>query len=98
MDREKRDGKAPLPDNLNEVLNDAQRQALTGLKYTGWKLLFLRRPLFQEPVLVVRNTHDGKMGILDKDGKIKMLRNFKIREEDIQAQMTISNNSLVWTK
>lgn len=98
MDREKRKGNIPLPENLKEVLNEAQLKALSGIEYTGWELRFLRRPLFQEPVLFIQNTNNGQIGILDKDGSIKIKPNIKAREQGKQAHIPNSNESPVWTK
>ena len=63
MGEEKRNGVSPIPENLKGVLNEAQWQALSGIKYSGWELRFLHRPLFQESVLVVHNSNDGTTGI-----------------------------------
>ena len=81
MDREKRKGNIPLPKNLKEVLNKAQLDALSGMEYAGWELRFLRRPLFQEPMLFIQNPNDGRIWVLDKDGSIKIQSNIKVREQ-----------------
>ena len=98
MDREKRKGTSQIPKNLNDILNKAQLQALSGIKHAGWELLFLRRPLFQEPVLVVHNPKDNTTGIFDKDGKIIIQPNFKKRELENLIQSPQPINPLVWTK
>ena len=98
MDREKRKGSIPIPDNLKELLNAAHLQALSGMKYSGWELQYVRRPLFQEPVLVVQNPNDGRIGILDKDGKIRIQANINVRELGSLTQAPPSINPLVWTK
>lgn len=98
MDREKRKGSIPIPDNLKELLNAAQLQALSGMKYSGWELRYLRRPLFQEPVLVVQNPNDGRIGILDKDGSIRIQTNIEVRELESLNQAPPSSHPLVWTK
>ena len=82
MEREKRKGNIPIPENLKEFLNEAQWQALSGIGYTGWELRFLRRPLFQEPVPVVYNTKDGTIGVLDKEGSVILQADIKVRELD----------------
>ena len=82
MDRERRKGGIPTPDNLEELLNKNQFQALSGMKYSGWELRFVRRPLFPEPVPIVHNTNDGRIGILDKDGGIRIQTDIKERELD----------------
>jgi hypothetical protein len=96
VDNEKRKGDIPIPDNLEEVLNEAQRQALPGIVNSGWELRFLRRPMFQEPVLVLRN--DNRTGILDTDGRIKIQADIKVRDQENQTQTTQSDKPLVWTK
>ena len=82
VDRDRRCGDAPIPDNLKDILNKAQWQALPGIEYSesGWKLQFLRRPLFQEPVPVLHNSNDGRIGILGTDGSIKIQPVIKVRE------------------
>jgi hypothetical protein len=97
VDRERRKGMIPVPDNLNEMLNKPQRQALSGIEYTGWELRFLRRPLFQDPVLVVQNLNDGKIGVLDKGGSVKVLAGIKVRKQGSRKRITPSTDPLVWT-
>ena len=82
MDRERRKEGNQIPDNLEELLNKNQLQALSGMKHTDWELWFVRRPLFQEPVPVVHNTKDGTIGILDKGGSIIIQTDIKVRELD----------------
>ena len=98
MDREKRKSDISIPPNLEELLNEAQQQALPGIKYSGWELRFLRRPLFQDPVLVVHNSNDGRTGILEKDGRIRVQANVKVREHGSQTQTPPPSNPLAWTK
>ena len=96
--RERRCGDTLLPDNLKEILNEAQQQALSGIEYSGWEPRFLRRPLFQEPVLVLHNPNDGRMGILDRDGCIKIQPDLKVSDRGMQDHTPSSNTPLIWTK
>lgn len=98
MDREKRRGDAPVPDNLQEVLNVAQWQALPGIKLSGWELRFIRKRLFMEPVPVLRNRDDNRTGILGPDGKIDLQTDIELREEKSRAQTPPSGDTLLWTK
>lgn len=82
MDRERQKGGVLIPDNLEELLSKAQMKALSGLKYSGWELQFLRRPLFQEPMPVVHNTNDGRIGVLDSDGNLRIETHIKDRKLD----------------
>lgn len=98
MDRENRKGNIPIPDNLKELLNDAQLKSLSGMKYSGWELRFLRRPLFQEPMLFIHNPNDGRIGVLNKDGGVRIHANIKVRELESLAQALPSSKPLVRTK
>jgi hypothetical protein len=82
VDREKRKGEISLPVNLEEMLNSAQRQALPGIEFLGWKPQFLRKSLFMSPVLVMHNAKDGRIGILDENGRLKIQTNIKVREQE----------------
>ena len=81
MDREKRKSDTSIPANLEEMLNEAQQQALPGIKYLGWEPRFLRKPMFQAPELVMQNSSDGRTGMLDVDGRIR-IPNIKMREHE----------------
>ena len=81
MYREKRKSDTSIPANLEEMLNEAQQQALPGIKYIGWEPRFLRKPMFQAPELVMQNSSDGRTGMLDVDGRIR-IQNIKIREPE----------------
>jgi hypothetical protein len=92
MEKEKRNGDAPLPANLKELLSEAQRLALPGLEYTGWKPWFLRKRMFQTPLLVMHNASDGRTGIMDEAGKISVKDNISIRKSDIAIQDPATKN------
>lgn len=80
MDSEKRKGVKPVPDRLDDVLNEMQMRALHQLERFGWQLRFVRKPLFQEPVAVVFSAEGDKIGILEDDGRINMEPEIKVRE------------------
>ena len=81
MDDDRRKGNSSIPENLKEILDEAQQQALPGIKYLGWELRFLRKPMFQAPELVMQNSSDGRTGILGADGRIR-IQNIKMREHE----------------
>jgi hypothetical protein len=82
MNREKRNGNIPIPENLMEVLSEAQRQALPGIKFAGWEPRFLRQQMFQGPILVMYNSNDGSIGMLDEGGGFRKQDNTKVREQE----------------
>ncbi|MCM8856923.1 MAG: hypothetical protein LC541_04950 [Candidatus Thiodiazotropha sp.] len=72
MSVENRTGEVPIPENLDEVLNNLQLLALQKAEGFGWKLKFVRRPLFQEVVPVISSPTGRKIGILEENGEINM--------------------------
>lgn len=86
MDREKRNGNTPIPENLMEMLSEAQRQALPGIVCLGWEPRFLRQQMFQPPTLVMRNSSYGKTGIMDEDGRFRIQDDIKVREQESKIQ------------
>ncbi|MES9968946.1 MAG: hypothetical protein ABW092_02870 [Candidatus Thiodiazotropha sp.] len=75
-----RKGDKPIPDNLKEVLNNLQFMALQKAERFGWKLHFVRRPLFQEVLPVITNPSGSKFGVLESNGEINMHPETKIRQ------------------
>lgn len=67
---EKRTGKKPVPDNLQEILNEDQMLAYHGMQNFGWYIKFIRRPLFQRPVCVLSDPEDTTLAIIEIDGHI----------------------------
>jgi len=96
MDREKRKGDIPIPDNLEEMLNKVQWQSLPGIECLGWEPRFLRKPLFMKPVLVMYNSNDGRIGILDEDGRLIIQTNIKVREQENQTHTSPPLNNLYY--
>lgn len=67
---ERRHGVCPIPLNLNAFLNEEQRCVLGQIENFGWQLAFVRRPLFQEPMVVIKNADGSNFSVLEKDGTI----------------------------
>jgi hypothetical protein len=80
MDQDKRKGEEPVPHNAIEMLNEMQVLALRQIEGFGWRLQFIRRPLFQDPVPVVVDSYGKKIGVLEEDGRINMEPDIKVRE------------------
>jgi hypothetical protein len=98
VDRERRKSNIPVQTNLEEMLNPAQRQALPGIKYAGWVLRCLRKPVFTEQLFVVQNTNDGTIGTMDEHGRIRVQAHIRVRRQDNQIQDPEHVEALVWTK
>lgn len=80
MEDERRQNKNPVPKNLSKYLNEAQIQELHQVESFGWELMFVRRPLFQEPVAVVVDSSGNIVGVLEKDGTINKEADIIIRK------------------
>ena len=77
--KDKRQDSEPIPNNRGKILNELQRFSLQRLTGFGWEIHFVRRPLFQEPVIVMRNTTDSNVGVLEANGEINMSPDITIR-------------------
>ena len=80
MGDDKRNGEKPIPDNIKEYMNDAQLAHLHTIEGFGWELKFIRRPLFQQKVVVVTNPDGSSIGVLEEDGRLNLDPNIIIRD------------------
>lgn len=69
---ERRGNKAPVPPNLNSLLTAEQSLALRKVENFGWRLAFVRQPLFETPVAVVRSPDHQRFAVLEEDGDLNM--------------------------
>jgi hypothetical protein len=63
---------SPLPNDINYYMNDAQRLALHSLENFGWQLAFIRRPSFLSPLVVLKNSDQTKLAVLELDGSVNL--------------------------
>ena len=80
MDNDKRTGQLAVPDNLEDWLSEEQTQMLHQIESFGWHIKFIRRPVFQDPIVVLVSDDGKKIGILEKDGKINMDPDITLRD------------------
>lgn len=80
MSEDKRKGEKPVPDDIKNYLNAAQSGELHKIEGFGWKLVFVRRPLFQESVVVVTDAGGNAIGVLEDDGRLNLDPDIQIRE------------------
>lgn len=80
---EKRSGLAPVPRNLDQILNENQMTSLRQIENFGWQLHFVRRPLFQEPVVVIVSAEGDRFGTLERDGRIEIKNQFDLRDTSV---------------
>jgi hypothetical protein len=65
VDGNRRIGVAPLPNHLDEELNNAQLSGLEKVEGYGWSLKYVRRA-----VVVLMHEDGVTLGILEKDGTL----------------------------
>ena len=80
MIEEKRNSAKPIPDDVLNYLNDAQQAQLNTIEGFGWSLKYIRRPLFQESVVVVTDPNGTSLGILEEDGRLNLEPTIKLRK------------------
>jgi hypothetical protein len=80
MAKEQRIGKPPVPEILEETLNEEQLFTLRRMEVFGWELKFIRRPLFQDVLPVLFHTDSNQFGVLEDDGTLNMQRDLNVRE------------------
>jgi len=85
MTNDKRKGGLMSTDEMRAQLNEVQRQALSELEMLGWSLKFVRMPMFQDPIPTIVSKDNGKIGLLDPDGKIVVDTGLTVRSERSEA-------------
>ena len=86
--QDKRTGQPAIPDNIEDWLNHTQQQILKKIEGLGFKLIFMRRPVFQDPIPVVINDKGNKIGILETDGRLNMEPDLVLRSKKAQVKDT----------
>lgn len=80
METEKRKGEAPIPSRFQDALSLEQIMTLRQIENFGWQLAFIRRPLFQESVVVVTTSDSKKFGVLEDTGELNLQAEIRIRQ------------------
>lgn len=76
---ERRGNSAPIPPNVESILNQQQANTLRTIENFGWRLAFVRQAPFQEPVTVVVSPDHGRFAVLDTDGRVDMQPDIVLR-------------------
>ena len=71
-DEELRGSRSDLPADVLYYLNEVQRLALHSLENFGWQMAFIRRSLFIPPMIVVKNSEQSKLAVLEEDGSVNL--------------------------
>lgn len=77
--RERRIGEVAVPDDIRARLNDLQHQTLARIEGFGWSVGFVRRPLFQDQVVVLFDSSGKQYAILNEDGTLDRTSEIVVR-------------------
>lgn len=77
--KERRVGAVAVPDNILAELTEMQHQTLARLEGFGWAVGFVRRPLFQEQVVMLFDPSGREHAILNEDGTIDKTSDIPVR-------------------
>jgi hypothetical protein len=81
MTVDKRKGEKAIPDHVSSYLSHDQQAVLHKIEGFGWELKIVRRPLFEESVVIVISPDGKSIGVLEKDGRLNMQADISLREE-----------------
>ena len=79
MTPERRSSDAPDHAMLRAGLTPAQAKAIATLEQFGWRLRFVRRPLFRDPVPVLFDQAEARWIVVEGDGTLDETPDFEIR-------------------
>ena len=70
---------APVPTNLQYFLTDVQLDMLHNLEAFGWRLAFVRRPLFELSTVVIESPEHKQFATIDEDGSLNLEPDLHLR-------------------
>lgn len=70
---------APIPHDLDKILNFLQLITLNEAKNEGWELCFVRRVGLNIPVPVIRGYGSHSIGVIEEDGNFNGNPKIRIR-------------------
>ena len=84
--KERRRPEPPDPEQLSEGLNPAQLRTLSTLHHFHWKLRFVRRPMFRDPVPVLFDRENNRYVTIEPDGSVNETPDLVLREAPRRTQ------------
>ena len=79
FETERRLGLDAIPEDIKSRMTGLQRGALARFEGFGWSIKFVRRPLFQEQIIVLVDPSGVDHAILTEDGELDHNIDFVIR-------------------
>lgn len=78
---DKRNKKKPIPEHLENVLNKLQMTTLLQLEALGWRLWFVRRPLFQTVIPVLYDPTNSFTAVIEESGRYNSNHGYVFRPD-----------------
>lgn len=78
-DQDKRGKQPEVPFGYEALLTDAQRAVLDAHREKGWSLHFVRRPLFQQPTVVIVEPDSKKAWQISDSGEMTPFKDVRRR-------------------
>ena len=69
----------PIPEYVEKYLNEDQQAQLQTIERFGWNLKYIRRPIFQDPVVIVMNPDIGSVAVVENDGSLNQQPDIEMR-------------------
>jgi hypothetical protein len=80
--KDRRNRLQPIPEHIEDHINQAQTLSLRKLQLTGWKLEFVRRSTGSDAVVFVTNPNQQKIGTIEKSGLVDTYPKIPLRVYD----------------
>lgn len=76
---DRRGSRTAIPTHVDTILTQQQRLGLNKIENFGWRLAFIRQPMFEPPVTIVTSPDRQKYAVLERDGEINMHPDIVVR-------------------
>ena len=83
---EKRKGLKPIPDNPLGYLNAAQLFTYRRMTASGWRIKFIRRPMYQNSVFVMTDPDETMLALIERNGYLNEQPDIPLRSDESWAQ------------
>jgi len=69
----------PIPENIQDYVDADRMAVIEKFEQYGWDLWFVRRPLFQDSIVVLKHQQTGATCIIDENAHVRHEHDLAIR-------------------
>jgi hypothetical protein len=80
--KEKRKGIKPIPDDPLGYLNEAQLFTYHRMTAVGWRIKFIRRPMYQSPVCFMTDSGEAALALIEQNGFLNQQPDIPLRSDE----------------